>query len=304
MKIVITGATGFIGRHLSDALVKRGDRVIALTRNPERATKLLPPPVSLLRWNTDEPETLSRELSDCNAVVNLAGENLSAGRWTEQRRKALLQSRLDAIHAIGSSLPARITKPLAIIQGSAVGFYGPRGEEALVEDETVGTGYLAEIAATCERTAIALARPGIRVVSIRTGIVLGRTGGFLPLLLLPIRLWVGGFPGTGAQWLSWIHIEDEVRAIIHLIDHTDMEGVFNLTAPEPLPMRNFVKEAGGVLHRPVWFPLPAPLLRIVFGEMADEALLTGQRAIPSRLREAGFVFNFKTAASALRNLLV
>lgn len=304
MKIAVTGATGFIGRHLCEALVRRGDHVVALTRDPEHALKLLHPPINLQRWNIDTPEALTQVFGDCNAVVNLAGENLSAGRWTKRRRHALLQSRLDAIHAIGASLPARTATPLTIVQGSAVGFYGPRGDSILMEHEAAGTGYLAEIAAACEHTATALARAGVRVVSIRTGIVLGTTGGILPLLLLPMRFWVGGFPGTGTQWFSWIHIEDEVRAIIHLIDHPELAGAFNLTAPEPLPIRSLVQEAGAILHRPVWFPLPAPLLRIVFGEMADEALLSGQRVLPSRLEEGGFVFNFKTAETALRNLLV
>jgi uncharacterized protein (TIGR01777 family) len=304
MKVAVTGATGFIGRHLTESLIERGDEVLALTRNPQRAAKVLPPQALTVPWRPGDPEGPVIDLGDCDAVVNLAGENLSAGRWTRRRREALLQSRLDGIRSIAEALHGLSGKPVTLIQASAVGFYGPRGDETLSEASVAGNGYLSEIAERCENHASLLAGAAVRVVSIRTGIVLGREAGLLPLLFTPLRLGFGGFPGHGDQWISWIHVEDEVRAISHLLGHGDLNGPFNLCAPEPLPMRDFVRLGGKLLHRPVWFPLPASLLRIIFGEMADEALLTGQRVLPSKLMEAGFVFSYPTAESAMRNLLV
>ena len=301
MKVVITGATGFIGRHLSVRLIDEGHTVVGLSRNPEKASTRLSPRATLTAWPSDSDRT--SPIEDCDAIVNLAGENLSAGRWTPRRRQALLQSRLDAIHSIAGALEGR-KRPVTLVQASAVGYYGPRGSEGLREQDTSGSGYLAHIAKSCEQEAEKLSAPNVRVVSIRTGIVLGREAGIMPLLMKPLRLGAGGYPGSGNQALSWIHIHDEVEAIIHLLNHPELEGAFNLTAPEPVTMREFVRLSGSILHRPVWVPLPPFLLRVAFGEMADEALLTGQRVLPARLEESGFRFEYPTARKALENLLV
>lgn len=300
MKVVITGATGFIGRHLTERLIDEGHTVVGLSRNPEKASVRISPRATLVGWPTDSNST--SPIEDCDAIVNLAGENLSAGRWTPSRRQALLQSRLDAIRAISGALAGR-ERPVTLIQASAVGFYGPRGSEALREEDASGSGYLAHIAKSCEHEAQLLSGPNLRVVTIRTGIVLGSEAGILPLLMRPLRLGAGGYPGSGGQGFSWIHIHDEVGAILHLLHHPELEGAFNLTAPEPVTMREFVQLAGSILHRPVWVPLPPILLRAVFGEMADEALLAGQRVLPARLQESGFRFEYPTARKALENLL-
>ncbi len=300
MKVVITGATGFIGRHLTARLIDEGHTVVGLSRNPEKSSARMPPSATLATWPADSNDTSTIE--DCDAIVNLAGENLSAGRWTPRRREALLQSRLGAIRAIAGVLTGR-KRQVTLIQASAVGFYGPRDSAGLREHDAPGSGYLAHIAKSCEEEAQKLSGPNVRVVSIRTGIVLGREAGILPLLMRPLRLGAGGYPGSGNQGLSWIHIHDEVEAILHLLMHPELEGAFNLTAPEPVSMREFVRLAGSILHRPVWVPLPPFLLRIVFGEMADEALLTGQRVLPARLEASGFRFEYPTVGQALENLL-
>lgn len=301
MKVAVTGATGFIGRPLTEALLSDGHTVVAVTRDKKKAASLLPPAVTLAQRDSGEAGEWRDDVAGCEAVVNLAGENASSGRWTAKKKEELLESRIRSIRSIAEVCDGTAVR--TIIQASAIGFYGPRSDEVLTEESARGTGFLSEIAERCENEAARLAGSNLRVVSIRTGIVLGNEGGIVPRLLTPVRLGFGGYPGNGRQWLSWIHIQDEVDAIRHLLENADLSGPFNLTAPEPVQMRDFVRLAGSVLHRPVWVPLPAFMLRAAFGEMADEALLTGQRVSPTRLTDAGFRFHFPTAASALESLL-
>lgn len=303
MKVVITGATGLIGRRLADTLVSKGHKVFALTRNKRKASQLLASDVSVLRWNDAGDVEWKAAVSGADAVVNLAGENLSSGRWTQKKKEALLASRLGAIRSIGGALEQSSGKKCTLVEASAVGFYGPHGEEQLTEKDPSGSGYLAEIASQCEREAEKLTGSAARVVSIRTGVVLAIEGGILPRLFTPVRFGFGGYPGTGEQWLSWIHLDDEVGAIEFLLERDDLTGPFNLTAPDALTMREFVKLGGQLLHRPIWFPLPATILRLAFGEMADEALLTGQRVLPARLIEAGYTFRYPNARAALSALI-
>lgn len=301
MKVAITGATGLIGRNLTVTLTQAGHEVYALTRNGQNARLRLPTASRIIHWQPDGGEW-ENEIADCDAVVNLAGENLSSGRWTEKKKALLLDSRTDAIRSIGRALPRQSGRRTTVIQSSAVGYYGPQDDERLSEEAPSGSGYLAHIARACEREADLLGERAARVVSIRSGIVLSREAGILPRLFTPLRLGFGGFPGHGRQWLSWIHIDDEVGAIRFLLEHTELSGAFNLTAPEPIPVRELVRVGGQLLRRPVWVPLPAFVLRMMFGEMADEALLTGQRVVPSRLQAAGFSFRYATARAALEAL--
>lgn len=303
MKVAITGATGFIGRHLVESLLGEGHSVLALTRSYKNAAAHLPTEAVALQWAGPEEEQWVHEVARCDAIVNLAGENLSSGRWTKSKRRALLESRLEAISTLRKPIEQHTGGRLTLIEASAVGYYGPRDDDELSEDAAAGSGYLAEIASQCEREAAKLASDRTRVVLIRTGIVLGREAGLLPRLFSPLRLGFGGYPGNGRQWLSWIHIDDEVGAIKFLLENQGLEGAYNLTAPMPLRMGEFLRTGGKLLHRPVWFPLPAWGLRVVFGEMADEALLAGQRVVPKRLRDAGYAFAYPDAESALTSLL-
>jgi uncharacterized protein len=302
--VAVTGATGLIGRALCPALLRAGHRVAALSRNPDRAARLLPPAVVITQWNAAPPYRIPESLAECDALVNLAGENLTAGgRWTQESRRLLLESRTRAIEAVASAMSTGTTQIRTIVQASAVGYYGPSGDAELDESAPAGAAFLSQIAAACERGALGLSSPAVRVTTVRTGIVLSRDGGALPRLTGPLRLGFGGVPGRGTQWVSWIHIDDEVRAILFALEHEKLRGAINLVAPNAVRMRDLINAAGRVLHRPVWVPVPAFALRAAFGEMADEALLTGQHVVPRVLVENGFVFSFPNLEPALAEVL-
>ena len=219
-------------------------------------------------------------------------------------KRAILQSRLDAGRAVVEAVKLAGVKPEVVVQASGVGYYGPHGDEVLDESWPSGADFLSDVARQWEASTKAVAAMGVRQVVIRTGAVLERSGGMLPRLLLPFRLFVGGPPGSGRTWLSWIHRDDEVAAIRFLVENDGAHGIFNLTAPEPLTMRDFCRLLGQVIGRPSWLPVSASVLRLLFGEMAEELLLSGQRVLPRRLLEAGFQFKYPTAETALRAILV
>jgi uncharacterized protein (TIGR01777 family) len=194
-------------------------------------------------------------------------------------------------------------KPRALIQASGIGYYGNRGDELLDEASTAGTGFLSDVALKWEKSTEPVEALGVRRAIIRTGIVLGRNGGFLSRVLLPFKLFMGGYMGSGRQWLSWIHMEDEVGAICFLLEREDARGAFNLSAPQPLTAKDFFHEVGNALGRPSWLPVPGFALHMALGEMADELILYGQRALPKRLLETGYAFHYPSARKALVNLL-
>lgn len=219
-------------------------------------------------------------------------------------KHAILQSRLDAGRAIVQAVKVATIKPKVVIQASGVGYYGAHGDEPLDESSPPGDDFLSDVARQWEASTKAVEAMGVRHVVIRTGAVLERDGGVLPQLLLPFRLFIGGRLGSGQAWFSWIHREDEVEAIRFLIDNDDARGAFNLTAPEPLKMRDFCHLLGHLTGRPSWLPVPGFALRLLFGEMAEALLLSGQRALPRRLQQAGFHFEYPTAEAALKAILV
>jgi hypothetical protein len=236
------------------------------------------------------------------AIINLAGENISSGRWTDKRKRAILESRLNAGRAVVQAVQAAANKPRLVVQASAVGYYGPSGDEEITEETPPGGDFLAQVAIAWEESTAPLEALGLRRVIIRTGVVLSSAGGALPRMLLPFRLFAGGRLGTGRQWFPWIHIADEVRAIRFLMENETATGPFNLTAPAPLPNAEFSRLLGEQLRGPALIPVPGFILRLLFGEMAT-VLLDGQRAIPRRLVQLGFTFRFPEAGSALRDLL-
>lgn len=297
MKIVVAGGSGFVGEPLVRSLIARGDDVAVLSRNPSRVEA-----GRGVQWDGRSQGAWSQEVASSDAVVNLAGENVGEGRWTEARKRKLIDSRIHATRAIVEALRAAPARKRVLVNASATGYYGDRGEETLDETSSRGAGFLAQLVEQWEAAARG-AEPFARVVMMRFGVVLARDGGALAKLLLPFRLGVGGPIGSGQQWMPWIDRDDVVRAIEWAIDRDSARGVYNVSAPEPVRNRELARELGRALHRPSFFPAPAFALRIAFGQMADEALLSGQRVLPRRLEGEGFEFRSRDLPSALRNAL-
>ncbi len=300
MKVIITGGTGLIGRALATELVAAGYEVIVLSRAPQRAQGL-PPEVRVERWDGRTAQGWGPLADGADAIVNLAGENLAGGRWTAERKRRIRQSRLDAGQAVVEAVRAAERKPAVVVQASGIGYYGPHGNEEVTEDFPPGEDFLGRLAVEWEASTVPVEALGVRRVVVRTGVVLSREGGALPRLALPFRFFLGGPLGGGRQWVPWIHIADEVRAICFLLEKEDARGPYNLAAPRPVTNRELARALGRALRRPAWLPVPAPALKLLLGEMSA-VLLTGQRATPKRLLEEGFVFQFPELETALRNL--
>ncbi len=241
-------------------------------------------------------------IDGADAIINLAGENIGSGRWTDEHKRRILESRLNVGRALVQAVEVATHKPRVIIQASGVGYYGSSGDEEITEEVPPGHDFLAQVAVEWEASTAPLETLGVRQVVIRTGVVLSTAGGALPRMLLPFRLFAGGRLGSGRQWFPWIHIADEVGAIRFLIENETASGPFNLTAPVPLSNAEFSHLLGERLRRPALMPTPAFALRLIFGEMAT-VILDGQRAIPRHLLQLGFTFQFPEAGSAIRELL-
>jgi uncharacterized protein (TIGR01777 family) len=307
MPILITGGTGLIGRALSADCVSDGHQVVVLSRSPERATGLHPD-VRTERWDGRTASGWAHLADGADAIVNLAGANLAGGgllpsRWTAERKRIIRDSRVEAGQAVVDAVSQASQKPGVVIQSSGVGYYGFRGDERLAEDAPPGDDYLARLASNdWEPSTEPVEEMGVRRAVIRTAAVLDADQGALPSMMLPFRFYAGGPMGGGKQWLSWIHILDQVAAIRFLIDHDEANGPFNLSAPNPMTNAGFVRELGRALGRPSFVPIPGFAMKLAFGEVTS-VLLEGQRAIPDRLQALGFEFRFPDAGAALENLL-
>ena len=296
MRVIIAGGTGFIGRALSRVLVEDGFEVSVLTRG---AKKTASRGVERVHWDGRSSDGWADHVEGAYAVVNLAGENVGNGRWNNQKKRDLLESRINAVTAIVETIRQAKKRPRVFLQGSAIGYYGRSDDTPLDEESPSGVGLLAEVARRTEEATLAAAELGVRRIVVRTGVVLERDGGALPRLLMPYKFLAGGYPGSGKQWISWIHLLDEVHAIAFLLKNEGLEGAFNLASPNPVPMADFCRHLGRAIGRPTWLRFPASIIRLVFGEMADEVLLSGQRVLPKRLLEAGYEFRHPELSSAL-----
>ena len=302
MRVLISGATGFIGRALAAHLISAGHEVVGLTREPRRAARVLPPRVRVVRWDARTAAGWEGEAAGADAIVNLAGENVMARRWTSERRRALVQTRLDAGRAVVEGVRSAAGRPVVVLQASGVCFYGRRVDRPVDESAPSGAGFLAEMARQWEASTVAVEALGARRITLRFGAVLGADGGALRRRALPFLLFVGGPIGKGEQFYPWIHVEDAVRAIYHLMERPDLAGPFNLVAPEAVRMSEFCRELGRALGRPSWLRIPPAIPRAVLGEMVDEALLCGQNARPDRLIASGFRFRHSDLRPALADL--
>jgi uncharacterized protein (TIGR01777 family) len=307
MRVIITGGTGLIGRALASNLAADGHEAIVLSRTPERALGL-PPAVRAERWDGRTAQGWGTLADGADAIVNLAGASLSGEgllpkRWTDERRRLIRDSRLNAGRAVVEAVTQARHKPRAVIQASGIGVYGPHGDEELAEGAAVGRDFLADFAAReWEPSTAAVEEMGVRRAIIRSSVVLSRHDGALRPMLLQFRLFAGGPIGGGKQWLSWIHLKDEAAAIRFLIEHPAAAGPFNLVAPWPATNAEFARTLGRAMRRPVWLPIPGFAMKLAFGEVSD-LLLTGQRGVPRRLLELGYRFLFPDLERALRDTL-
>lgn len=292
MKIAIAGGTGFIGEPLVRALLARGDDVVVLTRNPSHVHA-----GRAVAWDG----AWQQEVAQADAVINLAGENVGGGRWTAERKRRVLESRVRATQSIVDALKKEPGRQRVLVNASATGYYGLRGDETLDEQSSSGDGFLADVVRQWEQVARG-AEDVARLVILRFGVVLGAGGGALGKMLLPFKLGLGGRLGSGEQWMPWVDREDVIRMVLWAIDRKESRGVYNVTAPEPVRNRDFTRALGAALHRPAVLPAPAFALKLALGaEMASEMLLGGQRVLPVRATSEGFTFAYPTLAAALQH---
>ena len=290
--VAVTGASGLIGTALTAALEERGDRVIPVGRRP---------PVGGVAWDPVARRIDEAALEGVDAVIHLAGESID-GRWTSSKKRRILDSRVEGTEVLVGALSSLDRPPAVVVSASAVGFYGNRGDEELTEDSEPGTGFLAEVCERWEAAAVPIASPDTRLVLARTGIVCTPDGGALGRMLALTRLGLAGRLGNGRQWWSWITLEDEVRALLHLLD-TPVAGPVNLVAPGTCRNAEFVRTLARALRRPAVLPAPALALRVVLGEMANGLLLASARVRPVRLEDSGFTFRSPDFTAAIAELL-
>ena len=294
MHVLVTGGSGFIGRALCSALRAAGHSVTVLSRQPARHAAALSG-VRLI--------DALREAEGVDAVINLAGEPLAAGRWNDHRKQVFSDSRIGTTRALVDWMRTLPAKPRVLVSGSAIGYYGPRDATPLDEGAAPGADFAATLCRDWEAEAGKAVALGLRVATVRIGIVLGRDGGALAKMLTPFRLGVGGPMGDGQQQMSWIGLEDLVRLLLWLLDNEQASGAYNATAPQPVTNREFSQTLARVLRRPALMTTPAFALKLMFGEMAEVLLLSGQRVIPAKAAREGFIFRDPELLMALQRLL-
>ena len=298
MNLVITGASGFIGSELVERLGSTHDLKLLTRQRPKKAVFSR---AQWILWEPGAPGEWERCVEGADGIINLAGEPIANKRWSLEQKDRIRFSRVNTTRALVRAIAKAKDKPKFLISGSAVGYYGPRGDEPLTENSPAGAGFLADVCREWEDEARQAQGHGVRVVLLRTGIVLGKGEGALAKMVKPFKLFAGGYLGSGKQWMPWIHVEDEVGLIQFLMDHENAAGAFNVTAPNPVTMGEFCKALASVLNRPSWAPVPASVLTLLLGEMA-EMLLTGQRAVPKAAQDLGYSFRYPTILEALRSL--
>jgi len=298
MRVVVSGSSGLIGASVVKALLARGDEVTPLVRRP-------PVPGSgEARWDPSDGSIDTGALEGADAVIHLAGAGLGDKRWSTSRRREIVSSRVQSTSLLARTMAGLGRSPAVMVSASAVGFYGDRGEEELTEDSTPGRGFLADLCQAWEDATEPAAQAGVRVVRLRSGVVLSAHGGALRRQLPLFRIGLGGRLGNGRQWLSWISLPDEVGAVLHTLDKADLHGPVNATAPSPTTNRDFTRALGRVLHRPSVLAVPGFALRVALGaDLASEMVLAGQRVFPTRLTATGYVFDHPDLDTALTAVL-
>ena len=298
MDILISGSTGLIGSALAASLTRRGDRVVRLVRRGPR------PGQAEVPWDPAVGELDPTRLEGLDAVVHLAGENIATGRWTARKKARIRSSRVEGTRLLATALACVARPPKVLVTASGVNYYGDRADETLDEESGPGRGFLADVCRGWEAAAAPAANGGIRVVTLRMGMVLAAKGGALAKMLTPFRFGLGGRIGSGRQYVSWIALDDLLAVFLHVLAKETLAGPVNATAPNPATNAELARALGSVLHRPAFLRLPAVLARLMFGEMADDLLLASIRAVPKKLLASGFAFQYPDLRSALRRILV
>ena len=299
-KVLLTGATGLIGKRIADKLIRRGDEVTIFTRSVDKAKQIIPGAAEYVSWNLNRDDWQS-SLEGTDAVIHLAGENVMAKRWNKEHKENILNSRVDGTRALVNAIGHAEKKPKVFISASAVGFYGS-SEQPVTEESLPGKDFLADVVSAWENETKKVDEYKVRRVNIRTGIVLDKNEGALAQMITPFKYFIGGPLGTGEQWFPWIHIDDTVGIYLFSLDNENINGILNAVSPNPLRMEEFCKTLGALMHRPSLFKVPAFILKLIFGEAAD-VLLTGAQVIPERTMELGYKFRFEKEEDALIDLL-
>lgn len=294
MKILITGATGLIGTALQSVLREKGHDLLLVSRSE-------PKNASFIKWDPYEGFDDPERLKGIDAVIHLAGESVSGLRWTEEKKKAIRESRVIGTRTLVDALSELEDRPQVLVSASAIGFYGDRGDEVMTETSKPGTTFLADVCREWEAEARRAEDSGIRTVLVRTGIVMSKDGGALGTMLMPFKLGLGGVVGNGKQWMSWISLDDHVRVIVYALENSNVRGAINSVSPDPVTNQEFTSVLGEVLYRPTFIPVPEFAVNLVFGEMGEALLLDSTRVMPKRLQEAGFEFKYPDLKKAIEH---
>jgi len=294
-KVLVAGASGLVGSALVPALIADGKQVTRLVRSSPREGEL--------EWHPNHDEIDTATLDGFDAIINLAGENIAGGRWTDAQKRKIRDSRVNGTHLLSEAMAKLARKPRIFLCASATGFYGDRGDEILDEESESGGGFLAGVCREWEQATEPAAKAGVRVVNLRFGPILAREGGMMAKLLTPFKMGVGGKVGSGKQYISWVAIDDVVGAIKLGLSDDSLRGPLNVVSPNPVTNEEFTKTLGDVLSRPTALSMPAFAARLAFGEMADEMLLVSQRVVPKKLKDAGYEFHLPELEGTFRKYL-
>ncbi len=301
-KIILTGATGVIGSRLCKLLISRGDNIIILTRDAKKAKETMNVDAEFINWNYKDPLSDKVKFDGINAVIHLAGANLFERRWSNEYKKIILESRTISTRILAQSINNSSGKPAVFISSSAVGFYGDKDNQPITENSLPGNDFLSDVCKKWEIEAKIVENSEVRLVNIRTGVVLNSNEGALKQMLLPFKMFVGGPIGNGKQWFPWIHIDDILNIYLFALDNNNIIGPLNAVSPNPVIMREFANKIGKVLNRPSLFPVPISALKLMLGEVAD-VISASQRVIPEKLLSYGFKFKYEFLIDALEDLL-
>ena len=303
MKLLLNGCTGFIGKELIKKLKAENCSLIIFSRNPDKNRSLEDKHTKVFYWDGTDTSLILKHLENTDGIINLAGEPIVNKRWSQSQKQLLRGSRINTTQSIVKALPMATKKLEVLINASAVGYYGNVENETVIETHKKGVGFLADLCEDWEKEALKAKEFGVRVVILRTGIVLEKDGGALNQMLLPFKLFSGGPLGSGKQWFPWIHRDDVVNIILYSLKNKNTQEQINITAPNPVTMEDFCKTLGHVLNRPSWLPMPELALKLLLGEMS-EVLLTGQKAFPQKLIEANYKFIYPKLEDALKAILI